>query len=253
MRVTAFCLAMIAAGACAPSHLFSQEAYEIQVYASNTMPKNSMIIELHSNISPKGPKANEKYRPFHETLETTVGLANNFELGFYVFTRVLNGKVQYIGNNIRPRVMAPTSWNLPVGLSLSAEFGYERDPDSSAIYWGMEIRPVIDKTAGNWYIAFNPNFERVFVSGAFFEFTPAFKTYYLVKPPVGLGFEFYGNVGKLTSWWSGNQQYHQLYGAIDLFVDPRLEFNLGVGRGLTDVSEQWNVKLLLGWRIKWSK
>ena len=236
-----------------PVDVFSQEAYEIQVYASNTMPKRSMIIELHSNVSPEGPEANKKYRPLHETLEITVGLADNFELGFYVFTRVLNGKVQYIGNNIRPRVMAPTSWDLPVGLSLSTEFGYELDPDSSAVNWGMEIRPVIDKTAGKWYFAFNPNFERVFVSGAFFEFTPAFKTYYLVKPTVALGLEYYGNVGKFTNWWPGDQQYHQLYGAIDLFVDPRLEFNLGVGRGLTSVSEAWNVKLLLGWRIKWSK
>jgi hypothetical protein len=231
--------------------LFSQEAFEIQVYASNTMPKKSMIIELHSNISPKGPKANPDYRPLHETLEVTVGLADNFELGFYVITGVWNGKPEYIGNNIRPRVMAPSKWKLPVGLSLSMEFGYERQPGTKDVYWGMEIRPIIDKTAGRWYFGFNPNFERVFISGSFFEFTPNFKTYYLVRPVIGLGFEYYCNVGKLTDWWTPAQQYHQLFGAIDLFVDPRLEFNLGVGRGLTDISEQWNVKLLLGWRIKW--
>jgi hypothetical protein len=215
------------------------------------MPKKSMIIELHSNISAKGPKQNKYFRPLHETLEITTGLADNFELGFYVFTRVANGKVQFIGNNIRPRVQAPAKWKLPVGLSLSVEFGYQRVPENGTEEWGMEIRPIIDKTAGNWYFGFNPNFERVFASGAFFEFTPNFKTYYLVKPTIGLGAEYYGNVGKLTKWWPGCQQYHQLFGVIDLFVDPRLEFNLGVGRGLTDISEEWNIKLLLGWRIKW--
>lgn len=245
-----FC-ALLPALLCIVFTSFSQEAYEIQVYASNTMPKKSMIVELHSNISAKGPKINSSYRPLHETLEVTVGLADNFELGFYVFSRVVGGKKQYIGNNIRPRVQAPAKWKLPVGLSLSVEFGYERVPENDAVEWGMEIRPIIDKTAGKWYFGFNPNFERVFVSGSFFEFTPNFKTYYLVKPAMALGAEYYGNVGRLTKWWSGPQQSHQLYGVVDLFLDPRLEFNLGVGRGLTAISETWNIKLLLGWRIKW--
>ncbi|MBC7827285.1 MAG: hypothetical protein H7122_06045 [Chitinophagaceae bacterium] len=153
---------------------YAQEAYEIQVYASNTMPKKSMIVEIHSNGSVVGPTINKKFRPIHETLEVTAGIADNFEFGFYVFTRVHNGKVQYIGNNIRPRVMAPAKWKLPVGLSLSAEIGFEKDPDSSLTNWGMEIRPIIDKTAGKWYFSFNPNFEKVFQKKSPFEFTPHF-------------------------------------------------------------------------------
>jgi hypothetical protein len=229
---------------------YGQEAYEIQVYASNTMPKKSMIVELHSNASAVGPRANKSFRPVHETLEVTAGIADNFEFGFYVFTRTNKGRVQYVGNNIRPRVMAPAKWKLPVGLSLSAEIGFEKDPDSSITNWGMEIRPIVDKTIGNWYFSFNPNFEKVFQSGSAFEFTPNLKLYYLINK-VAAGFEYYGNVGNAAEWLPGNQQFHQLYGVIDLFTDPRLEFNLGIGRGLTNVSDTWNIKLLLGWRIKW--
>ena len=229
----------------------SQEAYEIQVYASNTMPRKSMIIELHSNVSPVGPSSNKSFHPLHETLEITTGITDNFEFGFYVFTRINNGQVQYIGNNIRPRVMAPAKWNLPVGLSLSAEIGFERDPDSSVTNWGMEIRPIIDKTMGKWYFSFNPNFEKIFQDGSPFEFTPNIKTYYLIKK-VGVGLEYYGNVGNAVKWVPGNQQFHQLYAVMDLFTDLRLELNFGIGRGLTDISDTWNIKLLLGWRIKWT-
>ena len=231
--------------------VFSQEAYEIQVYASQTMPKKSMIIELHSNVSAVGPRSNESFRPLHETLEVTTGITDNFEFGLYVFTRVNNGRIEYIGNNIRPRVMAPGKWKLPVGLSLSAELGFEKDADSSLTNWGMEIRPIIDKTIGKWYFSFNPNFEKAFQNGSGFEFTPNFKMYYLINT-VGAGFEYYGNVGNAVEWSPGKQQFHQLYAVMDLFADPRLELNFGIGRGLTNISDVWNIKLLPGWRIKWT-
>ena len=34
----------------------AQENYEVQVYTSPTLAKNTTIFELHSNISPSGPK-----------------------------------------------------------------------------------------------------------------------------------------------------------------------------------------------------
>ncbi|HTF68748.1 MAG TPA: hypothetical protein VK638_39320 [Edaphobacter sp.] len=45
----------------------------------------------------------------------------------YVFTSEQDGHgVQWVGDHIRPRVRAPDSWHLPVGLSLSTEIGYQR-------------------------------------------------------------------------------------------------------------------------------
>jgi hypothetical protein len=96
----------------------------------------------------------------HETLELTEGITSWSEIGFYVFTGVQDGHgVQWVGDHIRPRVRAPDSWHLPVGLSLSTEIGYQRavySPDT----WTWEIRPIIDKTVGRWYFAFNPALER---------------------------------------------------------------------------------------------
>ena len=66
--------------------VFGQDAGEIQVYGSATTPKYTTIIELHSNYTITGPKANQNYHPFLQTIEVTTGISENFEFGFYIFT-----------------------------------------------------------------------------------------------------------------------------------------------------------------------
>jgi hypothetical protein len=138
-----------------------QGNYEIQVYGSDTIPPKNLMVELHSNYTVSGqtnlidgmyPTNHQE----HETLELTQGITDWSEIGFYVFTSEQDGHgVQWVGDHIRPRVRAPESWHLPVGLSLSTEIGYQRavySPDT----WTWEIRPIIDKTLGRWYFAVNP-------------------------------------------------------------------------------------------------
>ena len=96
----------------------------------------------------------------HETIEITQGLTSWSEVGFYIFTSEQNGHgVQWVGDHIRPRVRVPDSWHWPVGVSLSTEIGYQRavySPDT----WTWEIRPIVDKYLGRWYLALNPALER---------------------------------------------------------------------------------------------
>ena len=143
----------------------AQGNYEIQVYGADTVAPKSLMVELHSNYTPTGQtKLIDGVYPTnhqeHETLELTQGINDWSEIGFYVFTSEQDGHgVQWVGDHIRPRVRAPDKWHLPVGLSLSTEIGYQRavySPDT----WTWEIRPIIDKTMGRWYLAFNPALER---------------------------------------------------------------------------------------------
>jgi hypothetical protein len=53
----------------------------------------------------------------------------------------------------------PESWHWPVGVSLSNEFGYQRR-DFSPDTWTWEIRPIVDKKIGRWYLSFHPTLER---------------------------------------------------------------------------------------------
>lgn len=229
--------------------LKAQDANEIQVYASATTPKYSTMFELHNNYTFKGPN-NSDYHPFLQTLEITTGITDNFELGFYVFTYENNGKTKYTGSNIRPRVKAPQKWNWPIGVSLSSEIGFAIDPISDAQEWGAEIRPIFDKTINKHYVSFNPNLGISFTNKECL-FEPNFKYAYSTFTKASLGFEYFGNTGKIFNSYKLADQAHQLFLVVDLFLHPLFEFNFGIGKGLTASSNGLTAKCFIGRRIIW--
>jgi len=232
----------------------AQADNEIQVYASPTIQHKWTIFELHSNYTFKGNKflsnpSSAKW--LNETLEITHGFGKNFELGFYTFTAFSpQGDFQYLGNQIRPRVTVPQTWNWLFGASLSLEAGFFRQHQDSSFVWQGEMRPIIDKTFGNLYLSFNPNIDFVFSGrekGA--GFAPQFKSVYTFKNIYGIGFEYYSSLGAFKKFLPLNQQEHLIGPMIDLYFHPKWEFNAGYLFGLTDYSNQRIFKLLLGKRI----
>ncbi|MES1261932.1 MAG: hypothetical protein ABUS49_09355, partial [Acidobacteriota bacterium] len=187
----------------------AQDNYEIQVYPSETLAPGRTMIELHSNFTVSGTKTVENgvvptNHALHETIEITQGITDWFETGFYIFTSYnpIQGGYGWVGDHIRPRVRAPESWHLPVGLSLSAEIGYQRAKYSEDT-WSMELRPISDKQVGRWYLSFNPTVDRAFhgpgvASGVIF--SPNFKAGYDVTKKVNVGFEYYGSLGPVTGF-----------------------------------------------------
>jgi hypothetical protein len=238
-----------------------QGNYEIQVYGSDTVPPKNLMVELHSNYTVSGqtnvvdgvyPTNHQE----HETLELTQGITDWSEIGFYVFTSEQDGRgVQWVGDHIRPRVRAPDSWHLPVGLSLSTEIGYQRavySPDT----WTWEIRPIIDKTLGRWYFAVNPALERTFHGPDVKQglgFSPAAKISYDFTGQISGGFEYYGDYGRLFNFDSLHSQQQQLFVVTDLNVSPVWEINIGVGIGPTASTDHLIVKGILGRRFNWGR
>src|SRR5689334_22647006 len=107
------------------SSTFAQDNYEIQVYASETVPAGKNMLELHSNYTFQGSRETvngvvPSYHALHETLEFTHGFTPWFETGFYLFTSIQPGHGwEWVGDHIRPRLRVPEEWHWPVGLSLS--------------------------------------------------------------------------------------------------------------------------------------
>ena len=112
-----------------PSGGAAQNNFEIQVYGSETLAPRSTMVELHTNSALEGTTHTENgvlptNHAVHETLEITHGSTSWFETGVYLFASIQpDDGVMWVGNHIRPRVRAPESWELPVGLGLSAEIG----------------------------------------------------------------------------------------------------------------------------------
>lgn len=234
--------------------VFAQADDEIQVYSSPITQKNITFVELHSNYTFRGAnklKPPSSARFLNESIEITHGFGHNFELGVYFFSAESpDHHYQYQGTHIRPRYTAPASWKLPIGLSLSAEFGFYRQESKNPYIWEGEIRPIIDKTYGAFYFSFNPNFDFA-ISGndKHLGITPQFKSVYTIKQKVGVGFEYYGNIGTFQKILPGNDQEHLLGPMIDLYLSPVWEFNSGYLLGLTPESNHGIFKLLVGRRF----
>src|ERR1041384_5856986 len=138
-----------------PVIVFAQAESEIQVYSSPITQKGVTFAELHSNYTFNGIKNMPDpsvARYVNESVEITHGFGGNFEMGVYFFTAFIpHMGYQYLGSHIRPRITVPEKCNWPFGASLSVEFGFIRANKDSDFVWDGEIRPIIDKSFGNWY------------------------------------------------------------------------------------------------------
>ena len=161
----------------------AQDNYEIQVYSYDLVDPGHTMVELHSNFTIDGSKTivdgvYPTNHAEHETIEITHGFTDWLEVGFYIFTSESSGLgVQWVGDHIRPRVSVPKRWKWPVGLSLSNEVGYQRRQFSTDT-WTWEMRPIVDKQLGRWYLSLNPTFDKSSngqTVGHGFVFSPNFK------------------------------------------------------------------------------
>ncbi|HLJ49013.1 MAG TPA: transporter [Bryobacteraceae bacterium] len=236
---------------------FCQGNYEIQVYGSETVAPHNTMVELHSNFTFEGTKTvidglYPTEHQVHETIEITHGFTDWFETGFYIFTNAQQGLGwDFVGSHIRPRVRAPASWKLPVGLSLSQEIGWQKRQYSVAT-WTYELRPIIDKQLGRLYLSFNPTFDRAFNSVEAkrgFEFSPNFKAGWDFTKKVNMGVEYYGAYGPVTGFDPLRDQQQQIIPAIDLNLSPRWEFNAGLGVGVTQGTDHLLFKMIIGYRF----
>jgi hypothetical protein len=237
-----------------PFFAMAQADNEIQVYASDITPKNVTLLELHQNYTFNGVKGladPSSARWVEQTLEITRGLGKNWEIGFYTFVGIApNGKYQYLGNHIRPRFTVPDSWGWKLGASISLELGFIRPDANSKYVMDGELRPIFDKTVGDWYFSLNPNIAfNLTGDDKFFGIGPQFKTVYNVKQKFGIGIEYYSALGTFKKIEALNNEEHLLGPIFDLYSSPKWELQTGFLFGLTPGSNQQIFKLIIGRRL----
>ena len=257
MRFASVVIALCVLSAAGPASASAQDNYEIQVYGSETVPDGMTMIELHSNFTANGSTIPAdgmlpSNHALHETLEITHGFSPWFEVGAYLFTDLpATSPYQWVGSHIRPRLRVPDEWDWPIGISLSAEMGYQRR-EFSEDTWSVELRPILDRQFGRWYVSFNPTLDKALDRGGpsgSVGFSPNLKVSFDVTPFITAGVEYYGTLGSVTGFSPVSEQEHQIFPAIDLNFSPEWEFNFGVGFGLTPATDHTIVKLILGRRI----
>jgi hypothetical protein len=239
--------------------MLGQDNYEIQVYGADTVEPHTTMVEFHTNFTVNGSKTvvdgvQPTNHAIHETIEITQGFNDWFETGFYIFTSARSGDGwDWVGDHIRPRFRVPEKWHWPVGVSLSNEIGYQR-ARFSVDTWTWEMRPIVDKKLGRWYLSFNPTVDKSLHGPSVrrgFEFSPNAKVSYDFTKAVSFGLEYYGAVGPIGSFDPLAEQQQQFFPSFDLNVSPNWEINFGVGVGVTRSTDHLIVKTIIGRRFSW--
>src|SRR5215472_12004637 len=241
--------------------LRAQDNYEIQVYGVDTVDPKATMVEFHTNFTAEGSKTIvdgvlPTNHAWHETIEITQGWNDWFETGFYIFTSARSGVGwDWVGDHIRPRFRVPEKWHWPVGISVSNEIGYQRR-QFSLDTWTWEVRPIVDKKAGRWYLSFNPSLDKS-IHGASvpqgWVFSPNAKVSYDFSKVVSGGLEYYGSLGPLGNPDPIAEQQQQIFPSVDLNVSPEWELNFGVGWGLTRSTDHLIIKAIIGRRFSWGR
>jgi len=244
----ALALAMI------PATAYAIDFYEIQIYPVETEKPGHLTLELHSNsvTTATGSQAHDALHPYqiHETIEATYGVLKWLEVGQYLCTAKLdNGSYEYAGARTKIHFAVPQTEKWPVQFGANVELDYmRRAAEDNPL--SLELRPIAETRAGDFqfigdFVFSNP------MSGAGahrgFQFAPSgevlFDRWQAVVPAI----EYYGDLGPMEHVPSVQRQEQFIVPSVNLNFIEGLEFNLGVGVGMTRTSNGLFVKSIVGW------
>ena len=255
-------LAVVAALFCwfAPRSARALDAFEIQVYDGTANPPGVAGLEMHLNEWATGhrqatPPEAPLHGQFHVTLEPSFGVLPWWEVGAYLqmADRTDDGAFDWAGVKLRSKFVTPPGQFEHVRLGINLEISYVPEIYESA-RWGSEIRPIAAYFDRGWLAVINPILDQALAGsgpggasdGPWFE--PAVKAARALGP-IALGLEYYGSLGPIASPLPIAQQEHYVYEVLDLIGLDRVEFNFGVGEGLTTASEGVVIKAILGYEF----
>jgi len=228
---------------------------EIQVYADDINKPGEFGLELHLNTTPSGrttpdyPGEITNNHGFRFTPEFSYGVRSDLELGLYL-PMLFDERAEYRYVGIKYRVkwlpLRPEEdgegWFLGANSELS-RVGYKYSESS----WGTELRPIIGYKGKGWLFALNPILDWDLANGLQSgepTFVPSLKLSHDVIGGVSAGVEYYSDVGKIAHIEPWQKQDNRIYGTIDVDMKP-LQFNFGIGYGLTEASDRWTIKAII--------
>lgn len=220
----------------------AQDPFEIHIYEYEMLSPGSYTLEAHLNFVGKGTRTFEgtvapTHHQFHMTYELTRGMTRHFSMGFMLLSGARPGGsgLEYAGVRLLPHLYAPRSWHLPLDLGLVSEFSFQRtlfEENSRRI----ELRPILEKTAGHLQLDLNPVFERALHGPGTQEgwhFEPGFRVGYAVSKRFTPSLEYYSDAGRFPTFAPIDKQIHLLFPGGDLSFKQNLVWSFGVGVGLT--------------------
>jgi hypothetical protein len=178
--------------------------------------------------------------------EFTYGLTDRIEAAAYLNLAKPNAHgLTYAGSKFRLRGRLFDEDVLPIDLGWYLEMEYRRNPQFNDQTLEFEMRIPMQKDIGPYSILFNPIFEKP-VTGSEkhlgFEFGYSAAVYYRWMRALSPGVEFYGGIGLINHIDPHNEQQHYIFPVVKGELPYGIEYNFGVGVGLTTGSDPVVVK-----------
>jgi hypothetical protein len=214
---------------------------EIKVFTDELAAPGEHTLEVHGNkTSSAGPKADEARTPLQLMPEYSYGIAPDWEASLQLPFSFPEHDVRLEGYRAELQYIAPHDENTGFYWGANAELARIEKPADPA-FWSAELIAILGYRTGRWHLVANPALERR-LSGESktTTYTPQAKVAYLVAGRNSLGLEYYAEAPRGSS---RQEQSHMLYVAWDGKIG-KSDLNVGVGRGLTDASDRWVLKMI---------
>jgi hypothetical protein len=233
------------------------DPWEFEVYPSQTIGRGKMELESLNSFVANGHSEGDSgtssgdFPPEHmyrTAFELTYGFTDKFEAAAYLNLAKPNGHdLQYAGSKYRIRGSLFDQGELPVDLGYYVELEWHKTPQFDDSELELELKPIIEKDFGRLEIDLNPKFEKaVFVGpdkNKGFEFGYAVGIYYNYWRLMSPGVEAYGGIGLIDDSDPIDEQQHYVFPVVRGELGGGIEYNFGVGIGLTRGSDHVIPKL----------
>ena len=234
------------------------DPWEFEVYPYRTMGRGVLEIETDNAIVANGHREAgsglakgtfPSYGMWFNQYEFTYGLSDRIEAAAYLDLAKPNAHgLTYAGSKFRVRGRLFDEDVLPVDLGWYLEIEYKKNPQFNDQTLEFEMRIPMQKDIGPFSILFNPIFEKSVIGSENhlgFEFGYSAGIYYRWMRALSPGLEFYGGVGNINNPDPRKEQQHYIFPVVQGDLPHQLEYNFGVGVGLTPGSDHVIVKFNL--------
>jgi hypothetical protein len=186
---------------------------------------------------------------WNNSYELTYGLTDRIEAAVYLNLVKPGGHgLQWAGDKFRLRGRLFEQGALPVDLGWYLELEWHKAPQFDDAVRELEFRPILEKDIGRLSVLVNPKFEKVLAGaghnqGVEFGYVAGLRYRWIRRLSPAL--EFYGGTGLIDQPDPIREQQHYIFPAIWGELPRGIEYNFGVGYGLTRGSDHLIVKFNL--------
>jgi len=224
---------------------------EIQVYNADIAAVGQLTVQQHLNYIPLGlkdppfPGGLVSNHSLNGTPEFAYGVTDWWEVGLYLPFAVQDQKFLSDAFKLRTLFVSPNADKRDFFYGINLEFS-NTTPKFSQTRFALEVRPIIGVRNADWEFIVNPIVDGGFGKLGELDFAPAARLARKLGPDTFLGLEYYSDFGEIGNFAKLADQQHTLFLVTDFKLGV-FDVDFGVGYGLTQSSDRWVVKTIIGY------